>query len=357
MVDLGDLPPDQREAALRARRRDEAARPFDLNADPMLRASLVRLAGDEHILLLTLHHIAADGWSIRLLWRELEAAYAAYRRNETPALGELTIQYADYAVWQRERLQGERLPAELDYWRKQLAGLEPLELPTDRPRPPRASYQGARHDFEVPRPLMDQLRQLSRREGTTLHMTLLAAFQTLLARYSGQEDIAVGLPIAGRQHAELEPLIGFFVNTLVLRTDLSGQPTFRELLGRVRRVSLEAYDHQDLPFEKLVEELNPERHLGRNPLFQVMFQLLESAGDELALKDLEVSPLASVSDRVRFDLEMHLRTQSEGNLRGTVVYSTDLFDAATIDRLVGHFLTLLRGATADPGRPLSGFPC
>ena len=175
-------------------------------------------------------------------------------------------------------------------------------------------------------------------------MTLLAAFQTLLARYSGQEDIAVGVPIAGRQHAELEPLIGFFVNTLVLRTDLSGQPTFRELLGRVRRVSLEAYDHQDLPFEKLVEELNPERDLSRHPLFQVMFQLLESAGGELALPDLEVSPLASVSDRVRFDLEMHLRMQSEGNLRGTVVYSTDLFDAATIERLVGHFQTLLKGS-------------
>ncbi len=356
LVDLGELPPDQREAALCTRRRDEAARPFDLNADPMLRASLVRLAGEEHILLLTLHHIAVDGWSIRLLWRELEAAYAAFRRNEAPALGELTIQYADYALWQRERLKGERLQAELDYWRKQLAGLEPLELPTDRPRPLRASYQGARHDFEVPRPLMDQLRRLSRRERATLNMTLLAAFQTLLARYSGQEDIAVGLPIAGRQHAELEPLIGFFVNTLVLRTDLSGQPTFRELLGRVRRVSLEAYDHQNLPFEKLVEELNPERHLGRNPLFQVMFQLLESAADELALKDLEVSPLASVSDRVRFDLEMHLRTQSEGSLRGTVVYSTDLFDAATASRIVGHFLTLLRGATADPGRPLSELP-
>ena len=180
LVVLGDLPPEQREAALRARRRDEALRAFDLNADSMLRASLVRLADEEHVLLLTLHHIAADGWSIRLLWRELEVAYAAYRRNEAPALGELPIQYADYAVWQRERLQGERLQAELDYWRKQLAGLEPLELPTDRARPPQASYQGARHDFEVPRALVDQLRRLSRREGATLHMTLLAAFQMLL---------------------------------------------------------------------------------------------------------------------------------------------------------------------------------
>ena len=356
LVVLGDLPREQREAALRARRRDEALRAFDLNADSMLRASLVRLADEEHVLLLTLHHIAADGWSIRLLWRELEVAYAAYRRNEAPALGELPIQYADYAVWQRERLQGERLQAALDYWRKQLEGLEPLELPTDRARPPQASYQGACHDFEVPRALMDQLRRLSRREGTTLHMTLLAAFQTLLARYSGQEDIAVGLPIAGRQHEELEPLIGLFVNTLVLRTDLSGQPTFRELLGRVRRVSLEAYDHQDLPFEKLVEELNPERHLSRNPLFQVVFQLLEFAGGELALPDLEVSPLPSVSDRVRFDLEMHLRMQSEGNLRGTVDYSTDLFDAATIDRLVGHFQRLLEGIVADPDVKIVALP-
>ena len=356
LVVLGDLPREQREAALLARRRNEALQAFDLKVDSMLRTSLVRLADEEHVLLLTLHHIAADGWSIRLFWRELELIYAACRRNETPALGELPIQYADYAVWQRERQRGERLQDELAYWRKQLEGLEPLELPTDRARPPQASYQGARHDFEVPRALIDQLRRLSRREGTTLHMTLLAAFQTLLARYSGQEDIAVGVPIAGRQHEELEPLIGFFVNTLVLRTDMSGQPTFRELLGRVRRVSLEAYDHQDLPFEKLVEELNPERDLSRNPLFQVMFQLLESAGGEMALPDLEVSQLPSVSDRVRFDLEMYLRMQSEGDLRGTVVYSIDLFDAATIDRLVGHFQRLLEGIVADPDAKIVALP-
>ena len=243
------------------------------------------------------------------------------------------------------------------YWRKQLAGLSALELPTDRPRPPRASYQGSRLDFEVPTAPVEELRRLSRREGTTLHMTLLAAFQVLLARYSGQDDIAVGLPIAGREHDELEPLIGFFVNMLVLRTDLSGQPTFRELLGRVRRVSLEAYDHQDLPFEKLVEELNPERHLSRHPLFQVMFQLSESAGGELTLPgsgglaagQCQASACGSIW---RCTCEM----QSEGHLRGTVVYSTDLFDAATIERMVGHFQTLLNGIVADPDSKIARLP-
>ena len=224
VVDLRDLPPDQRAAAVTARRREEAARPFDLATDLMLRAALLVVADEEHVLLLTLHHIAADGWSLGILWRELAAAYAAYLRNADPALAELPVQYADYAVWQQNELEEGRQARLLQYWQQQLAGLAVLELPTDHARPSQASYQGANFDFEVPRELVEQLGQLGRREGVTLHMCLLAAFQTLLARYSGQDDIAVGVPIAGRSRAELEPLIGFFVNTLGATDRPVGRP-------------------------------------------------------------------------------------------------------------------------------------
>ena len=318
---------------------------------------MLQLADEEHaFLLLTQHHIASDGWSLQELWRELKTLYEAYHGGEPSPLPELPCQYADYAAWQRERLQGERLRAALDYWQEQLVGLDPLELPTDRPRPVRPSFRGGRQAVHLEAQLVDGLRELSRAAGATLQMVLLAAFQVLLHRYSHQENLAVGVPVAGRLRPELEPLIGLFVNMLVLRTDLSGQPTFRRLLGRVRRVSLEAYDHQELPFEKLVEELNPQRHLGRHPLFQVMFQLAESAGAAPTLPGLDVAPLAGAGQRVRFDLEMHLRMQPAGNLRGTIIYSTDLFDAATIGRLAGHFRTLLDGIVADPDTTIDRLP-
>jgi len=354
--DLRTLPPEVAEAAVAAQQRAEAERPFDLRTDLMLRAQLLRLADEQHVLLLTLHHIAADGWSVRVLWRELETLYDAFRQQADPDLPELPVQYVDFAVWQRNQLQGERLAQLLEYWRRQLDGLKSLELPTDHPRPLQQSYRGASHDFELPPQLADRLRQLGRRENVTLHMALLAAFQALLARYSGQEDIAVGLPIAGRQEAELEHLIGFFVNTLVLRTDLSGQPTFGELLARMRRVSLGAYDHQDLPFEKIVEELNPERNLNRSPLVQVLFQLLDFSDSPPQLQGVAVEWLPGLNHRARFDLEMSLWTQPDKSLRGSLVYSTDLFEAAFIERLVGHFRTFLAGIVADPGQPIGQLP-
>ena len=270
--------------------------------------SLLRLAEDEHVLLLTMHHIASDGWSLRVLWRELEFLYDAYRLGANPDLPDLPVQYADYAVWQRSELQGQRLERLLQHWRSQLENVSALELPTDRPRPALPTYRGARHNFELKEELFEQLKSLAIAEGVTLHMTLLAAFQVLLGRISGQDDIAVGTPIAGRNHAALEDQIGFFVNTLVLRTELSGDATFRELLGRVRKVSLAAYDHQDLPFEKLVEELQPERHLSRNPLVQVLFQLLSL----VALDSIEGSLSYVELERRSNRLAHHLRKLGVG---------------------------------------------
>ena len=271
ITDLSAMPQAEREARTRQITDTEARQPFDLEAGPLLRAQLLRLAAEEHLLLLNVHHIVSDGWSMGVLWRELSTGYNAFVSGHAPDLPRLPIQYADYAVWQREWLQGEVLEGQLAYWKEKLADLSTLELPTDRPRPPVPSYQGAHLTFDLPAPLTQALKELSRREGTTLFMTLLAAFQVLLHRYSGQEDIAVGTPIAGRGRTELEGLIGFFVNTLVLRSDLAGDPAFTELLARVRETALGAYAHQDLPFEKLVEELSPSRDISRNPLFQVMF--------------------------------------------------------------------------------------
>jgi amino acid adenylation domain-containing protein len=333
----------------------EAAKPFNLSTDRLLRASLLHLDDDEHMLLLTMHHIASDGWSLRILWRELAGLYDTYCGGAESNLRELPVQYADYAIWQRSEIESQRIEQLLPYWLEQLKGVSVLELPTDRPRPALPTHRGAQYSFELPEALVSQLKHLSQTAGATLHMTLLAAFQTLLSRYSGQDDIAVGLPVAGRNHANLEDLIGFFVNTLVLRTDLSADPTFRELLGRVREVSLAAYDHQDLPFEKLVEELRPERQLNRSPLFQVLFQLLSFSDTGLELRNLDVLRQPSRSQRVRFDLEMHLWQQPE-TIRGSLVYSTDLFDQSTIERMVGHLITLLEGIVATPDERISQLP-
>jgi len=355
LEDLRGFGPEQQSEEVMRRCREEAERPFDLTRDLMLRTLQLRLGEDEHVLLLTMHHIASDGWSVAVFWRELGFLYEACRGDADAGLPDLPVQYADYAGWQRKQLEGERLAGLLEYWRQQLDGVTPLELPVDRPRPPRPSYRGARHDFMLGSELFRQLKLLSQGEGVTLHMTLLAAFQTLLSRYSGQDDVAVGTPIAGRNHAALEDLIGFFVNTLVLRTDLSGNPTFRDLLGRVRHISLAAYDHQDLPFEKLVEELHPQRHLNRNPLVQVMFQMLNLSDKGLTLRDLDVARLPQSGGRVRFDLEMYLWQQLE-DLRCGIVYSADLFDASTIKRMVEHFVTLLEGIAADADQRISELP-
>jgi amino acid adenylation domain-containing protein len=356
IADLSGFPEDEREAQARHLAEEEIRRPFDLTRAPLLRVRLLRLGPEEHILILTMHHIVSDEWSQGVLFRELAALYEAHLAGNLSPLQPLPIQYADYAVWQREWLQGERLEPELAYWRERLQGAPPvLQLPTDRPRPPKQTFRGAKQSLLLPRELGPGLRALSRSEGATLFMTLLAAFQALLARYTGEDDIVVGSPIAGRTRMETEGLIGFFVNTLVLRTDLSGDPTFRELLRRVREVAFGAYDHQDLPFERLVEELQPERSLSHSALLQVMFTLQNAPAPIPRLARLEVE--TELVDRrvAKFDLSLFLRNDVEG-LRALLEYHTDLFDAGTIVRLLGHFQTLLEGIVTDPDRRLSELP-
>jgi hypothetical protein len=269
IVDLTGLPGNKQGPELERVMTGITERLFDLSRDRMLRAALIRLQPAEHVLLLVTHHIASDGWSSGILFRELTTLYEAFSRNQTSPLADLPVQYADFALWQRQWLQGEVLETQLSYWKKQLSRTPILELPTDRPRFAVQTFRGARQSFIVPKALSVEIKALSRRNRVTLFMTLVAAFQTLLSRYAGQEDIPIGAPIANRSRVEIEGLIGFFANTLVLRTDLSGNPTFQELLSRVREVALGAYANQDLPFERLIEELNPDRDLSRNPLLQI----------------------------------------------------------------------------------------
>ncbi|MDI5962224.1 non-ribosomal peptide synthetase [Streptantibioticus silvisoli] len=331
----------------------EAARPFDLAADPMLRAAVARLADDDHHLLLTVHHIASDGWSEGVLARELREHYAAALEDREPDLPELPVAYADFAVWQRQWLTGERLDGQLDYWREQLAGIEPLELPTDHRRPPVRGSRGATHTFSVPADVTAALKAAAAERGASPFMALLSVFQLLLSKYSGQQDIAVGTPIAGRNRAEVEDLVGFFVNTLVLRTDLSGNPTFTELLDRVKDTALAAYDHQDLPFERIVEELAPERDLSRNPLFQTLFVLQNVPdGNDWALPGLTVEPAAVTTPEAQFDLTLYLTEAPDGSLDASLVYAADLLEPATAERLAGHFRTLLAAVGTTPGARL-----
>ncbi|HEV8169289.1 MAG TPA: condensation domain-containing protein, partial [Pyrinomonadaceae bacterium] len=331
---------------------EESLKPFDLAHGPLLRCSLLRLHAEEHILLLTLHHIIVDGFSLNVFLRELSALY----ENETATLPELPVQYSDFAAWERERLQGNLLDNQLSYWKNKLAALPPvLPLPADFPRPPMQRFRGARCEFNLSAELTESLKSLSRREDCTLFMTLLAAFQTLLFRYTDQADIAVGTSVTNHGRVETEPLIGLFTNTLVLRTDLSGKPRFRELLQRVREVTLEAFAHQDLPFERLVEELQPERDLSRSPLFQVMFLLQHGPAANLKLPGLSVSLIDQHNGTSKFDL---LLTMSEdaGVLTGSLEYNTDLLAAGTIERLSNHFQVLLEAIAHEPERTISEFP-
>ena len=333
----------------------EAAQPFSLEDGPLLRAKLLKVSEDEHGFLLVLHHIVTDGWSMDIFMADLVALYEAFSAGEPSLLEELSLQYRDFAAWQRASLTGERLEEQLAYWKEQLSGdLPVLELPTDHPRPLRMTYAGADQFFDVTHSLTEKLNELSHREGATLFMTLLAAFLTLLHRYTGQADILLGTAIAGRNRREIENLIGFFVNTLVLRTDLFGNPTFRELLGRVREVALGAYEHQELPFEKLVEELQPERDMSRQPFFQVMFNLQTFPAERPATGGLTIAPI-DIGDQTRFDLEFHLWVVPEG-LAGPLLYNTDLFERATIERMLTHFQTLLEGIVANPNARLSELP-
>jgi amino acid adenylation domain-containing protein len=357
LIDLSEVEPAGREGRARLLVAEESRRPFDLSTAPLVRALLVRLQTDEHVLCLVLHHIVADGWSLGVLTREVAALYEAFAAGAgSSPLEELPIQYADYAVWQRELLRGGELERQLDYWRTQLAGAPPLlELPTDRPRPGVQGFAGKTQSFVLGQPLTEELKALSRREGVTLFMTLLAAFQTLLSRYSGQEDVVVGTPIAGRQRLETEGLIGFFVNTLALRSDLSGEPSFRELLKRVRETTLGAYTHQDVPFEKLVEELQPARDLSHSPLFQVMLALQNAPQERLELEGLTLNSFGVGSETVKFDLMLGV-TETEHGLVASFGYSTDLFDADTITRMAGHFRRLLESAVAAPDEAVTALP-
>ncbi len=334
----------------------EVRRPFDLAHGPLIRLALFRIGPREHILVMTTHHIVSDGWSMGIFVKELTALYRAFSAGEPSPLPELPIQYADFAVWQRGRLTGEALAGQLDYWKRQMAGAPPvLELPTDRPHPPVQTFEGRTERFHVGPELTEKLNGLGRQAGATLFMTLLAAFNVLLHRYSGQEDIVVGSPVANRNQAETEPLIGFFVNMPPFRADLSGDPSFMELLGRVKRMTLDAYAHQDIPFEQLVDALQTERRLSHSPLFQVMFVLQNAARSGLELPGLTIAPMDLDSDTARFDLSLWVQESAE-DLRAEIEYNTALFDADTIKRMAGHFLTLLEGATADPHARISALP-
>ena len=355
-IDLSTLPAAERESKLVQLVRDEAVRPFDLSRGPLLRVRLLRLSADEHVLSVTMHHIISDGWSMGVLVREVAALYEAYLKGEESPLTELPIQYADYSVWQRKWLTGAVLDAQLSYWREQLAGAPPvLELPTDRPRPPVQTYAGAHHLFTLNSELTFSLKELSRRESVTLFMSLLAGFQALLSRYSDQKEIVVGTPIANRLYKQTEELMGFFVNTLALRTSLAGDPTARQLIGRVREVTLGGYAHQEVPFEKLVEELRPERDLSRSPFFQVMFALQNMPVEDLHLPGLTLSPLDITSRTAQFDLTLSM-TEVGPEINGLFEYNTDLFERSAIVRLCAHFQRLLAGIVADPQRRVSQLP-
>jgi amino acid adenylation domain-containing protein len=353
LTDLRPLSPERRQTELDRALAEEAARPLTLTSAPVLRASLFRLEDEEHVLSLAIHHIAFDAWSDRVLRSELAALYAAFRRGERSSLPEPGLQYADFAVWQREWLTGDVLQRELDHWRKELEDAPHLlHLPLDRPRPSVQRFKGRQLAFELDAELVAAVSQLARSQGVTLFMTLLAAFQALLHRYSGQASVLVGTPVANRGRVELEPLIGFFSNTLVMRADLTPATTGTELLRQVRDRSLTALAHQDLPFERLVEELAPSRETGHQPVFQVMFALQNAASGGLQLEGLEVSPVPVERDTAMFDLLLYVDEQPDG-LYPLFQYNSDLFDEATVARMAGHYRTLLAALAADPGRPVA----
>ncbi len=356
LTDLQSLPKSKQSDEVQRLATEEAQRPFDLVKGPLLRLTLLRLGQESHVLLITMHHIISDGWSIGILIQELSVLYQAFSQGNPSPLSELPIQYADFAHWQRQWLSGEVLQALLNYWQQQLASAPPLlELPTDRPRPPVQTFTGSTERFHLDQNLTQKLQVLSQKFGVSIFMTLLAAFVTLLGRYSGQEDIVVGSPIANRNRRETELLIGFFVNTLVLRTSLQGNPTFQQLLNRIKQVSLDAYAHQDLPFEQLVEALQPQRNLSHNPLFQAMFVLQNAPMGILELPGLKLTPLELENVTSKFDLTLSMEETEQG-LVGSWEYNSDLFDATTIQRMSRHFPTMLEGIVANPEQRLSQLP-
>ena len=356
-IELDHLPPEEREAALRRSISELALRPFELSAGPPFRLRLIRLGPEDHALAVVMHHIISDGWSIGVLIRELSALYGRFQKGEESPLPPLPIQYADFALQQREWLSGAVLEDLLAFWKKQLEGAPfVLELPTDKPRPTRPAFRGAIYPFALDPRVVAKLQQLGQRCGATLFMTLLTAFASLLARYSGQKELLIGATAAGRNRKELEPLIGFFVNTLALRVDLRGNPPFTRLLEKVRQVALDAFDHQELPFERLVEALQPERALNRLPLVQVICRLENSRmiGD-LDLEALEATSLEIERHSSSFDLSLSFAETADG-LEGALEYSTELFERATIERLAGHLQTLLARVAENPDSPVADLP-
>ena len=350
VVSLQALPEAEREHEAQKIADAEAAKQFDLRTGPLIRAQLIALTERHHVLVLVLHHIIADGWSTNVFIRELATAYEQLSHGQTPALPELPVQYVDYAVWQRRWLAGERMQQQLDYWKDKLSGLpELLELPTDRPRPPVVSHTGAEIIFRFSRELTQALKSLAHTHGATDFMLLMAGFQVLLARYAGQQDIAVGTPIANRVRQEIEPLIGFFVNTLVMRGDLSANPSFVDLIAQLKKTAVEAYNHQDVPFEKLVDLLQPERNTGHTPLFQVMFAMQESALESLHVADLQLSVFQISSKTAKFDLSLSM-VEREGQFRGQLEYNAELFNRSTIEHMVRHFEHLLTELAREPQR-------
>ncbi len=345
---LTEIPEAERAEVLRREVRAEVRRPFDLEKGPLFRARMLELDEQEHVLLLTMHHIVSDGWTLWILGTEARALYEAYCEGKPSPLPEPSIQYADYAAWQRRWLAGDVLEEQLVYWKRQLGGAPPaLELPADRPRPAVASGRGSRRAFTLPAELAEALSKLGQREGATLFMTLFAAFSVLLSRHTGQRDVVVGTPIANRTHAETEGVVGFFVNILALRLEVSDDEGFRALLARARETCLGAYANQDMPFERLVRELSPERNLGRTPLFQAMLVLQNAPRAPVASSGRSPTPIEVDPGTAKFDLTL-MMTESRDGISGFLEYATDLFDAATIDRMVGHLRVLLEGIVRAP---------
>ncbi len=347
--DLGDLPDGEREHTALALAEAENSRPFDLAAGPVLRSCLIRLNRADYLLVVVIHHIATDGWSEGVFWREFESLYAGYVLGEEVALPELPVQYADFAAWQRRTLTEKKLAASLDYWRDVVADLAPLTLPTDHPRPAQPTRRGSRVRFRLGSVLSEQLNAFAKRNGMTPYTILLANLQILLYQVTGQRDFAIGTPVAGRNRLELEPVVGFFVNTLPMRADLSGDPTFRVFLSRVQRQASNAFTHQEVPFDLLVRALRLPRAHHRQPLFDVMFQFVRNESTGWALPDIEIEPVPLDNGTAKFDLSVTLSEQGD-EIGGSIVYSDDLFTPETIDRLAREFRATLGTAMTGPLR-------
>src|SRR5579884_166332 len=342
LINLDILSPEQQQVQIQLLSQLEAREPFRLSVGPLLRTYLLRLNEREHVLLLTIHHIISDGWSEEILLQELVTLYRAFVEGKPSPLPELPIQYADFSQWQRQWLQGDVLEKSLGYWREELRGLQPLNLPYDHPRPANQTFCGAYQKLLIPDDVCNKLKELCREREVTLFMALLAAFQVLLSRYTGQADIAIGTPIANRTRPEMEKLIGFFVNTLVVHADLSDNPSFLQLLARVREKMLEAYAHQDVPFEKLVEELHPERDLSRTPLFQTLFVEQRDLPTFENVAGLRICPRPQETATAKFDLTLIVMDTTQG-IQSVIEYNTDLFEPETIRCFLGHWQMLLEG--------------